>query len=121
MAELLGERFLSWPGGMLVPFLVAALIKTLQGSSLVAAITTAGMMQPLFAGPGFGGQNATALATLAIGAGTMTVSHVNDEYFWLVANGAGLSPLRALATFSAATLLQGIVAAVALFALSVLV
>jgi len=121
MAELLGERLLSWPGGMLVPFLVAALIKTLQGSSLVAAITAAGMLQPLSGGFGFGAQNATALAALAIGAGAMTISHVNDEYFWLVANGAGLSPPRALARFSAATLLQGFVAAAALLALSVLV
>lgn len=124
MAELLGERLLSspltWPGGVLVPFLIAAAIKTLQGSSLVAAITTAGMVQPLLSGPGFAGQNATALAALAIGAGAMTVSHVNDEYFWLVARGAGLSPLRALARFSVATLLQGVIAVTALLALSIL-
>lgn len=121
MAELLGERLLFWPGGLLVPFLIAALIKTLQGSSLVAAITTAGMVQPLLTGFGLGGANKTALVALAIGAGAMTVSHVNDEYFWLVANGAHLSPLRALTRFSAATLLQGIVAAAALLALSVMI
>ncbi len=45
MAELLGERLLAWHAGLLVPFLIAAVIKTLQGSSLVAAITAAGMMQ----------------------------------------------------------------------------
>lgn len=121
MAELLGERLLSWPGGLLVPFLIAALIKTLQGSSLVAAITTAGMIQPLLTGFGLGGANKTALAALAIGAGAMTVSHVNDEYFWLVANGAQLSPLRALTRFSAATLLQGIITAAVLLALSAMI
>ncbi len=47
MAELLGERLLDWRAGLLVPFLVAATIKTLQGSSLVAAITAAGMIQPI--------------------------------------------------------------------------
>ena len=47
MAELLAERLTGWHGGVLVPFLIAATMKTLQGSSLVAAITAAGMMQPL--------------------------------------------------------------------------
>ena len=121
MAELLGEPLSSWPGGVLVPFLIAALIKTLQGSSLVAAITTAGMVQPLLTGLGLGGENARALAALAVGAGAMTVSHVNDEFFWLVANSAGLSPLRGLTRFSIATLLQGVIAAAALLALSALV
>jgi len=86
MAELLGEQLLGWPGGLLVPFLIAALIKTLQGSSLVAAIATAGMVQPILVPLGIGDENGRALATLAIGAGAMTVSHVNDEYFWLVGN-----------------------------------
>jgi GntP family gluconate:H+ symporter len=36
MAELLGERLLGFPGGLLVPFLVAAMIKTLQGTSPVS-------------------------------------------------------------------------------------
>lgn len=44
MAELLGERIAGLPGGVLIPFLVAAVIKTLQGSSLVAAIAAAGMI-----------------------------------------------------------------------------
>jgi GntP family gluconate:H+ symporter len=120
MAELLGERLTSWPGGVLVPFLIAAAIKTLQGSSLVAAITAAGIVQPLLGGLGLAGETATALAALAVGAGAMTVSHVNDEYFWLVANGAGLSPLRGLKRFSAGTLLQGVIAAAALLALAAL-
>jgi gluconate:H+ symporter, GntP family len=120
MAELVGERLASWPGGVLVPFLIAAAIKSLQGSSLVAAIAAAGMVQPLLAGLGLGGESARALAALAIGAGAMTISHVNDEYFWLVGNSAGLSPLRGLMRFSMATLLQGIIAAAALLALSAL-
>jgi GntP family gluconate:H+ symporter len=65
--------------------------------------------------------NATALAALAIGAGAMTISHVNDEYFWLVSDRAGLSPPRGLAAFSGGTLLQGLTAAAALILLSLLV
>ena len=44
----------------------------------------------------------------------MTICHVNDEFFWLVADRAGLPPLRALATIGLGTLLQGLIAAVAL-------
>jgi GntP family gluconate:H+ symporter len=124
MAELLGERLLSlhlgFAGGILLPFVTAALIKTLQGSSLVAAITTAGMVQPLLIQPGIGDETARALATLAIGAGAMTMSHVNDEYFWLVSTSAEIRPLRGLATFTIATLLQGVIVVAALLIISAL-
>jgi GntP family gluconate:H+ symporter len=124
MAELLGERLLDWHvggfGGLVIPFLIAAVVKTLQGSSLVAAITAAGMVQPILTPLGIGGESARALAALAVGAGAMTVSHVNDEYFWLVTGSAGLSPLRGLAAVTLGTLLQGVVALAALLVLSVL-
>ena len=121
MAELLGERLLGWPGGLLVPFLIATLIKTLQGSSLVAAIATAGMVQPILVPLEIGDENGKVLAALAIGAGAMTISHVNDEYFWLVADSAGLRPLKGLATLTVGTLLQGLIAVAALFTLSVVI
>ncbi len=106
---------------MLIPFLIAAAIKTLQGSSLVAAIAAAGMVQPILMPLGLGGENGRALATLAIGAGAMTVAHINDEFFWLVSTSSGLRPLRGLAAFTAGTLLQGFVAMAALLLLSMLV
>ena len=125
MAELLGERLLDWRvggfAGVLIAFLIAAVIKTLQGSSLVAAIAAAGMVQPILMPLGLDGDNGKALATLAVGAGAMTVAHVNDELFWLVSMSAGLRPLRGLAAFTVGTLLQGFVAVAALLLLSVLV
>jgi GntP family gluconate:H+ symporter len=124
MAEMFGERLIGWhieaAGGVLLPFLIAAAIKTLQGSSLVAAITAAGMMQPMLDPLGLAGTNGKALAALAIGAGAMTISHVNDDFFWLVADRAGLKPLRGLTTLSLGTLLQGLIAAAALLILSLL-
>jgi GntP family gluconate:H+ symporter len=124
MAELLGERLLGWQigelGGLLIPFLIAALIRTLQGSSLVAAIATAGMVQPILLPLGIADETGKALAALAIGAGAMTISHVNDEYFWLVTASARLAPLRGLATITVGTLLQGLSAVAALLILSVL-
>ncbi len=124
MAELIGERlsgFHAGQFGVLIPFVVAATIKTLQGSSLVAAITTAGMVQPLLMPLGLGDANGTALAALAVGAGAMTICHINDEFYWLVADRAGLTPLRGLTALSLGTLLQGFIAAAALVALSLLV
>jgi gluconate:H+ symporter, GntP family len=125
MAELLGERVSSWhlssAGGLLIAFLVAATVKTLQGSSLVAAITAAGIMQPLLIPLGLDAANARALATLAVGIGAMTVSHVNDDYFWLVSLAGGTRPLRALAVLSAGTLMQGVVAVIVLMIVAVLV
>jgi gluconate:H+ symporter, GntP family len=108
MAELIGERIADLPGGILIPFLVAAVIKTLQGSSLVAAIAAAGMIQPSLAPLGLDTESGRALATLAIGAGAMTVSHVNDDYFWLVTWNAGLPPARGLIALSLGTLAQGL-------------
>jgi len=51
----------------------------------------------------------------------MTVSHVNDEYFWLVTQSIGFRPLRGLAAVSLGMLLQGLIAAAALLILAGLV
>jgi GntP family gluconate:H+ symporter len=125
MAELLGERLVSWHlggfSGLLIPFLIAATIKTLQGSSLVAAITAAGIAQPLLIPLGLGDENGKALAALAIGAGAMTVSHINDDLFWLVSVSTGVRPLRALASLTAGTLAQGVFAVAILLIVAALV
>jgi GntP family gluconate:H+ symporter len=110
MAELLAEKVLPLPLGLAVPFLAAAVMKTLQGSPLVAAITAAGMAQPLLPALGLDGDMGRALAVLAVGAGAMAVSHVNDGLFWLVGDGAGMRPAQALKWFSSLSLLQAAVA-----------
>lgn len=125
MAEALVARVLAWhlvPAlGLLLPFLAAATMKTLQGSSLVAAITAAGMVQPLLAPLGLAGADSKALAALAVGIGAVTICHVNDEYFWLVSAWGGFSPMRGAATISLGTLLQGLLAVAMLLVASLLV
>lgn len=116
MPELLGERMLDARIGVLLPFLLAAVIKTLQGSTLVAAITAAGMLEPILPGLGLVGTAGPALAVVAIGAGAITISHVNDIYFWLVADAGGLNPRQALVLHAGGSLVQGLVAAVLLVA-----
>jgi H+/gluconate symporter-like permease len=51
----------------------------------------------------------------------MTVSHVNDDLFWLASLVGGIRPLRALAVLTAGTLMQGIVAVAVLMAIVALI
>lgn len=112
MPELMAERLLDLPLGgalaLLLPFLAAATMKMLQGSSIVAVITAAGMMEPLLAPLGLQGDWGRALAVAAIGAGSITATHVNDPYFWLVDGHTRLGVAATLRLFSLASLLQGL-------------
>ncbi len=121
MAELIAERLLTWHGGLLVPFLVAAIMKTLQGSTLVAVITAAGMVVPALDMLGLDSETGRAAATLAIGAGAMAVSHVNDGYFWLVAGTARLRVGGGLVLISLGTLVQALAAIATLAVLAAIV
>ncbi|MFK8253143.1 GntT/GntP/DsdX family permease [Ancylobacter terrae] len=120
MPEMNAERlldFLPVPAlTLVIPFAVAAMVKTLQGSSLVAAITAAGMIAPVLGTLGLDDASGRALAALAIGAGAMAVSHVNDGLFWLVAAATGRTAAGTLLRFSLGTGVQaGIILAVLLF------
>ncbi|MEX0661619.1 MAG: GntP family permease [Balneolaceae bacterium] len=94
--------------GVLIPFLIAAFLKTAQGSSTVAIITAAAICAPLIEPLGLDSSMGTALAVLAIGAGSLTVSHVNDSYFWVVAKFSEMDTSTALKTHTVATLIMGI-------------
>jgi GntP family gluconate:H+ symporter len=117
-AELLGESLSVKRWGVLTPFLVAAIVKTMLGSSLTATLTTAGMIEPLLPALGLDAPTGRALAVAAIGAGAMTVSHINDPHFWLTAHAQRLSPSRALLALSGGTAVQGVVAIPILLILS---
>ena len=105
MAEVLGERIFALKLGLFVPFLAVALMKALHGSSLVAALTAAGMLEPLLPALGLDSASGRLLAAAAIGAGTL-VSHVNDPLFWLVGDIAGLNATQTLSLHSAGTAIQ---------------
>jgi len=89
--------------GLVVPFLVAAILKTAQGSSTVAAITTASIVAPMLAGLGLDSESGRLLALLALGSGSMTISHANDSYYWVVTRFSDISPDATLKVFSSAT------------------
>ena len=103
--------------GLLVPFLLAAVFKTAQGSSTVAVISTAGILAPLLPSLGFEGGFSNASALLAMGAGSMVVSHTNDSYFWVVAKFSDVPMETALKTYTLVTAAMGIVSFVAVWVL----
>ncbi len=94
--------------GYFFPFLIAAILKTAQGSSTVAITTTAGIMAPLLATIGFTTPVQLALVVIAIGSGAMTVSHANDSYFWVVTNFGQMDVKDGYRTQTLGTLVVGI-------------
>ncbi|MDN4504272.1 GntP family permease [Alteromonadaceae bacterium BrNp21-10] len=104
IAQLLGDAFVDLNAGILLPFLIAAAIKTAQGSSTVALITTASIISPLMASLGFTESLEKAMVVIAIGAGSAVVSHANDSFFWVVTQMSGMDVktgyrLQSLGTF----------------------
>lgn len=95
--------------GIFLPFIIAAALKTAQGSSTVALVTTSAIVFPLLGSMGFATDIGKVLVVMAIGAGSMTVSHANDSYFWVVSQFGGMDVKTAYKTQTVATLLQGFV------------
>ena len=104
--------------GVFFPFILAAILKSAQGSSTVAITTTAGILAPLMGVLGFTTPVSAALAVMAIGAGAMTVSHANDSYFWVVTNFGEMTPDQGYKTQTMGTLILGIAAMAEIFILS---
>lgn len=101
--------------GIFFPFVLAAILKTAQGSSTVAITTTAGILAPLMGTLGLDTPVAAALAVMAIGAGAMTVSHANDSYFWVVTNFGGMQPDQGYRTQTIATGIMGVAAVIGIW------
>ncbi|HPA94427.1 MAG TPA: GntP family permease, partial [Petrotogaceae bacterium] len=93
--------------GILVAFVVAALIKTMQGSSAVAIVTASSIMFPLLGSMGLDSPIAKALVVCSVGAGSMVLSHVNDSYFWVVSQMSGMDIKASLKLQTMGSLVQG--------------
>jgi len=108
MAEFVAEHLLYPELGLLIPFLIAALLKSAQGSSTVAIITASAMVFPMLTTLGLDSDLGKTWVVIAVGIGSMTVSHANDSYFWIVSQFGNLSVKEAYRYHTFATLLQGI-------------
>jgi len=94
--------------GLFFPFIVSAVLKTAQGSSTVALVTSAGIVVPLLDVLGLQTDLEIALAVMAIAAGAMTVSHANDSYFWVVTRFGNLTVDQGYRTHTVTTGLMGV-------------
>ncbi|HOP63232.1 MAG TPA: GntP family permease [Spirochaetota bacterium] len=103
--------------GILLPFIISASLKSAQGSSTVAIITTASILAPLMGTLGLH----PALTVVAIGAGSMVVSHANDSYFWVVSQFSNMPVNTAYKIYTSATAIEGTVAFVICFIISLFV
>lgn len=101
--------------GIFFPFVLAAILKTAQGSSTVAITTTAGMLAPVLPALGLNTPSLSALCVIAIGAGAMTVSHANDSYFWVVTNFGEMETEQGYKTQTMGTLIIGLASMVGVF------
>jgi gluconate:H+ symporter, GntP family len=106
--------------GLFFPFLLTFILKTAQGSSTVAIITASSIVAPLLPALGLSTPDGKLLAVLAMGAGSMMVSHANDAYFWVIARFSGLEMKTMLKVYSVASILMGLTTLLVVYIVSLI-
>jgi GntP family gluconate:H+ symporter len=107
--------------GLAVPFLIACLMKTAQGSSTVAIITTASFVVPMLEVLGLDSEWGRMFTMLAMGAGSMMISHANDSYFWVITKFSDIHADVTLRVYSTATVVMGLVVFICAWLTSLLI
>ncbi|MEU7404624.1 gluconate:H+ symporter [Streptomyces sp. NPDC044948] len=92
---------------LLLAWLIAVVIRLATGSATVATVSAAGLVAPLAADMS---TTHAALLVLAIGAGSLFFSHVNDAGFWLVKEYFGLNVGQTIKTWSVMETIISVVA-----------
>lgn len=115
IADVIGGTISTYNIGLLLPFLIAAALKTAQGSSTVALITTASIMAPLMGQLGLDSETTTALVVLIIGAGSLITSHANDSFFWVVTQMSDMDVATGYRLQSLGSALLGCFSAIVIF------
>ncbi|GAB7187562.1 gluconate:H+ symporter [Kitasatospora sp. Ki12] len=118
-----GSAVSEWSGkwhisALLLGWLIAVLIRLATGSATVATITAAGIVSPLAATMS---STHAALLVLAIGAGSLFFSHVNDAGFWLVKEYFGMSVGQTLKSWSVMETVISVVAIALILPLSLII
>jgi GntP family gluconate:H+ symporter len=88
-------------------FLLAALVRTAQGSATVAMITSAGIVSPLAVGVNLGFH--PVYLALAIGCGSKPVMWMNDSGFWIIGKMSGFTEGETLKTATVMMAVMGVV------------
>lgn len=118
LADYLGSTLSALGIGLFMPFLVAAALKTAQGSTTVALVTTSAMVAPMLGQLGLDSEMGRVLTVMAIGAGGMTVSHANDSFFWVVTQFSRMKVATGYQAQTVATLIQGVAGMITVWLLS---
>ncbi|MYT33427.1 MULTISPECIES: gluconate:H+ symporter [unclassified Streptomyces] len=84
---------------IVLAYLLSLVLRVAQGSPTVAIVTTAGIVLPLVEAQGLS-QARLALVIMAISAGSIFASHVNDGGFWMVGKYFGISERDTLKTWT---------------------
>jgi GntP family gluconate:H+ symporter len=118
LASVMGESLAGMKIGIFLPFLIAAAIKSAQGSSTVSLITTASLIAPMMGSLGFDTDLARAMIVLSIGAGSLVVSHANDSMFWIFTQMTNMKVQTGFRIHTVGTLVLGVSAALVLWGMS---
>jgi gluconate:H+ symporter, GntP family len=118
-----GDAVAKWATGahlsvLVLGYLIAVGLRLATGSATVATITAAGIVAPL---AGSLSPTHTALLALAVGAGSLFLSHVNDAGFWLVKELFGLTVGQTFKTWSVMETALSVVGFAFVMLLSVLI
>nr|WSZ95119.1 SLC13 family permease [Streptomyces sp. NBC_00857] len=89
-------------------FVMTLLLRAVQGSATVALVATAGLITPLLHRTDLSAQQ-LALVCLAMGAGALAVSHINDAGYWMFTKLAGLEVGDGLRTWTVLTTVMGVI------------
>jgi len=117
----LGEFVAALGLGIFIPYIIAVILKTSQGSSTIAVITAASISAPLLSSLGLDGEWGKTLAILAMGAGSMMLSHANDSFFWVVSKFSGMTTSETLRYYSVPTVILSITSFLIILLLSLFV
>jgi len=114
IGELLRDSSIS---PLLLAWLIATIIRVCIGSATVAGLTAAGIVLPLVSGTGVKPE----LMVLAIGSGSLMLSHVNDGGFWLFKEYFNLSVKETLSTWTVMETMVGVIGIIGVLILNLFV
>lgn len=103
--EALGKLFLDLAlPALLIPFLVAVAVQTVQGSRVVTMLVVPSLIIPILPQLGLPAE----ISLLSMACGTFLFSHVNDPFFWIFRDLAELETAEALRYYTSGGILMGL-------------
>ncbi len=118
IADIVTSNMSTANWGIFLPFIIAFFLKTAQGSSTVAMITTASIIAPILGTLGLDSEMMRVFAVLAIGAGAIAISHANDSFFWAVTQLSGLTIKEGNKSHSIGTVIMAFTSILAIYLLT---